>query len=80
MHISIGLEEQSRRKPTPADTYLFRTEIREVQPLSLVRHVSGTQEQPSRRAHVRETVVYLWLCVACAPGLTRLLPRVVNDF
>lgn len=29
----------------PADTYLFRTEIREVQPLSLVRHVSGCRNK-----------------------------------
>lgn len=69
MHIPIDLEEQSRRKPCPADTYLFRTEIREVQPLSLVRHVSGCRN--NRHDEHTYEMPYIYdanLCVLCAKG------------
>lgn len=69
MHIPIDLEEQSRRKPCPADTYLFRTEIREVQPLSLVRHVSGCRNNRHDEHMYEMPYIYdATLCVPCAKG------------
>lgn len=76
MHIPIDLEEQSRRKPCPADTYLFRTEIREVQPLSLVRHVSGCRNNRHDEHTYEMPCIYDPTALrAVRKGLTRLLLR-----
>lgn len=81
MHIPIDLEEQSRRKPCSADTYLFRTEIREVQPLSLVRHVSGCRN--NRHDEHTYEMPYIYdanLCVLCAKGWHDYYYVIVNYF
>lgn len=44
----------ARRKLRPrADTYLFRTEIREVRPLSVVRHVLARMNKRHREPTAR---------------------------
>lgn len=63
---------------TPADTYLFRTEIREVQPLSLVRHVSGRRDE-RRDEHTYE-MSRIYDATLAEHGVDTAITAVVNDF